>query len=78
MKQNEISTKVEWTYGVHPVAIKFSNLGAKTITNHGEMWTFSGDLVYAVNSFYFCTYLNFITFSYLEKYLISMPDRQTH
>ena len=39
-----------------------------------EMWNFSGDLMYAISSFY----LNFITFSCLEKHLISMPDRQTH
>ena len=44
---------VEWTYGVHLVARNFSHLGAKTITNHGEMWTFSGDWVYAVSSNYF-------------------------
>ena len=31
------AAKVEWTYSVHPVARKFSHLGAKTITNHGNV-----------------------------------------
>ena len=45
------TTKVEWTYGVHPVARNFLHLGAKTITKHGEMRTFSSNWVYTVSSF---------------------------